>query len=191
MALSRKGAKSRTHGRKLRSTGTKARTRVAASGASQAALIKKLKTRASDLEKKLDTRTHDLAEAREQQTATSKVLQVISSSPGELEPVFMAMLENATRICEANFGILYRVTAGALSDRAARCTACFRGVSATRPTSSQSSERSRPRCRHATTCSHCRCYGGTCLHSGRSLVVTAVDTQWHPHPAHRPDAQRG
>ena len=60
----------------------------------------------------LRQRTGDLSEALEQQTATSEVLSVISCSQGDLDPVFQAMLENAVRICDASFGMLFRIEQG-------------------------------------------------------------------------------
>ena len=71
-----------------------------------------------DLKKEIATLRRELAEALERQTATSEVLQVISSTPGDLDPVFQTLLENATRVCGANFGTMHLIE-GDVARRAA------------------------------------------------------------------------
>src|SRR5215467_2328703 len=61
----------------------------------------------TDFQEEVAALRRELKEAREQQTATSEVLQVISRSPGELDRVFKAMLENATGICNATYGVMF------------------------------------------------------------------------------------
>jgi GAF domain-containing protein len=75
-----------------------------------ARLLNELRQRTVDLSQ----RTAELTESLEQQTATSEVLQVISSSPADLQPIFATMLEKAARLCEANFGDIFRCENDAL-----------------------------------------------------------------------------
>jgi GAF domain-containing protein len=94
--LSRKGAKSQSGARKLRSTGTEARTRVA-----------RMRKPRVDQEQQLEQFRRDLAEAREQQTATAEILGIISSSPANVQPVFDTIVRNFVSLCGSTFGAIY------------------------------------------------------------------------------------
>jgi C4-dicarboxylate-specific signal transduction histidine kinase len=120
--LSRKGAKSRTHGRKLRLTGTKAKTRVGRTRPPRADLEQQLKACRREI---AQAREH-LVEALEEQAATSEVLRIISNSPTEIQPVLDAVGENAGRLCDANNAVIFRLEGNLL-----RLVASYGGIPAT------------------------------------------------------------
>jgi hypothetical protein len=70
--------------------------------------------RAAGAEAEIARHSRELREARARQAASAEVLQIISSSPGDLEPVFEAMLAKAMRLCEAQCGFIYQLEGGAM-----------------------------------------------------------------------------
>ncbi len=147
-----------------------------------------------DLEKKVEDRTRELSESLEQQTATAEVLRVISSSPGELEPVFEAMLENATRICEAKFGNLFLCEGDGVSARS-RCTARRRhspsSVEARADASGRRASRSLGSLRPKQVVHIADLRQRRGLSRARSAVSCAGRRRRRPHLADRADAQGG
>jgi signal transduction histidine kinase len=94
------------------------------------------------LERKVEERTQELRETLEQRTATAEVLRVISSSPADLEPVYAIILENITRLCEANIAALFLYDDGVLTAAASYGTT---------PVFAEHLRRSRPRPSHETS----------------------------------------
>ena len=94
-----------TVGRKPAKTKHRKPTRPKGSDAAVAA--SQANSSVSDLQEQLELQARDLEEARDERAALAEVLRVISSSPGDLAPVFQTMLESAVSICNAKFGNLF------------------------------------------------------------------------------------
>ncbi len=119
----------------------------------------------------VQARTRELSESLEQQTATSEVLKVISSSAGELEPVFNAMLGNATRICEATFGHLWLFEWNTFRAVAIHSTQTFADYARRNPVvlelRDHPGDPTRPHRRNQTGCPHSRPPRRSVLHRER------------------------
>src|SRR5262249_970328 len=143
-----------------------------------------------ELEQKLEARTRELAEALEQQAATSEILRVISSSPGELQPVFQGMLANAARLCEAKYGTLYLCEGDALRIVAAYNVppGICRGAQP-RPVPSSPEWYAGPGNANEADRPSCRPCGDPSLHRPRSGHPRRRRTRWRPHGSRHADAQ--
>ena len=126
----------------------------------------------------------------ERQTATSEVLRVISSSPGDLEPVFSSMLENAVRICDASFGNIYRWDGAALHHLASRNTpAAFARQRSSRTLPACTDQPSRSNDSRKDGDSSARCGGFTGLRRTRSGDRGGSGNRRHPYIPGRADVE--
>jgi hypothetical protein len=102
----------RRHTKSRKPANTRHRKTAEPNRSTRSSAARRASASATNLQEQFERQARELEEAREERAAIAEVLRVISASPGELEPVFQAMLENATRICGAKFGILFRYEGG-------------------------------------------------------------------------------